>query len=113
MKKILLTILLIVSVIAVQRTLPGHAQDKPAAVQAYEYGIIKWEASDKVQLVYPTGSTVIHAYNSGARHNDATSEEDSSMIWAIEHVAKDGWEPVNLDGTRTLIRRPFYRKTIP
>ncbi len=36
-------------------------------------------------------------------------DEESCLAWAANKLAQEGWEPLNPDATRLLMRRPLSR----
>jgi hypothetical protein len=86
----------------------GTAQDRGAA-QRYECALIKWDGNDKIHLNLPDKSLIWRAYESGERTPKEMAEEEYCLTWAANKLAKDGWEMVNLDSRRILLRRPVSR----
>ena len=81
------------------------AQDKPVTAQTYEYGMIKWDGPDKVQIITPEKTEYIRVFKSGVTLPDNIHDEEFCDMWAMNRVAKDGWESVMVHATRILIRR--------
>jgi hypothetical protein len=85
------------------------AQDK-AAAQRCECAVIKWDGNDKVCVNLPNKSEVVHVYEmSSSRTPKEMQEEEFCLAWMANKLAKDGWEPVNLDSRRLVFRRPLSR----
>ena len=79
------------------------AQDK-AASQKYEYAMIKWDGPDKIQYILPEKFESVRL---GAKYplpKDAQPEEYYLTV-ASNELAKQGWEAVNLNSRRVLLRR--------
>ena len=107
MKKIILSLLLAIVAVGIYPSVTSRAQEKPAASQTYEYGMIKWDGPDKLQFILPEKTEVLHAFRSGLKLPESIHDEEMCVVWALNRVAKDGWEPVTLHATRVLIRRPI------
>lgn len=85
----------------------GQAQNQSAATQTWEYGMIKWDGPDKIQIITPEKTEFLRAFKSGAVLPPNIHDEEFCDVWALNRVAKDGWEPVTLHATRILIKRPL------
>jgi hypothetical protein len=104
MKKLLLAFIIIAALAGIYFTRTSDAQERSyATIPTYEYGIIRYDTPDKIQFVLPTGVQSVRAFTSGLNASDYNQE--ASMVWALNHVSKDGWQPVTLETTRVLIRR--------
>jgi hypothetical protein len=99
MKKfICLVLLLIVGCFA----LPSFSAETPK----YEYAIVKWDGPDRLYYNLPNKFELVYLSKTGvAIPRDAQAEEFCLAI-AANTMAKDGWEPVNLDSRRIVFRRP-------
>ena len=84
-----------------------RAQDKPVA--KYEYAIVKWDGPDRLYYNLPDKFELIHLDKGGIRIAKDAQEEEFSLAYACNHLAKAGWEPVNLDSRRVLFRRAVAR----
>jgi hypothetical protein len=77
--------------------------------QRYEVAIIKWDGSDKLQLITPQRSEFLRLFQSGVQLPRDIHDEEFCLTWAANKLAQQGWEPVNLDDTRILMRRAVNR----
>lgn len=84
---------------------PGKAQDKPATTARYEYGMIKWDGPDKLQFLTPQKTEFLRAFKSGVQVPADMHDEEVCVLWAVNRMAKDGWEVVTLHATRVMMRR--------
>jgi len=85
------------------------AQDKTSA-QRYECAVIKWDGNDKVCVNLPDKSEVLHVFEmASARTPKDMQDEEFCLAWMANKLAKEGWEPVNLDSRRLVFRRPVTR----
>lgn len=102
MKKILFSLLAVALVIGA-----AIAQDSAKSVtkQNYEYGMIKWDGPDKIQIITPETNEFVRVFRTGVQLPEHIHDEEFCDVWAMNRVAKDGWEPVNLHSTRIMIRR--------
>ncbi len=103
------TTLLVIGVAAITSWLGAsllvRAQDKGAA-QRCECAVIKWDGNDKVCVNLPNKSEVVHVYEmASTRPPKEMQEEEFCLAWMANKLAKDGWEPVNLDSRRLVFRR--------
>jgi len=78
-----------------------RAQDKPVA--KYEYAIVKWEEDRSVLNYYLPGKKGELIRPEGIVY------EEQGLAYASNQLAKDGWEPVNLNSSRVLFRRAVAR----
>ena len=85
------------------------AQEK-AAAHRYESALIKWDGSDKVCVNLPDKSVIWHVFElSSTRTHKEMQEEEFCLAWAVNKLASEGWETVNLDSRRILLRRTVNR----
>ena len=70
----------------------------------YEYGMIKWDKPDNIQIITPKGNQQVRVYKA-VKLPHGISDEEFCITWAINNMAASGWEPVSLDGPRVLLRR--------
>lgn len=89
-------------------TLGGRAQG-PAVAPRYEVAMIKWDGPDKIQLITPQKSETLRVFKSGATLPPEIHDEEFCLTWAANKLAQDGWEPVTLNSTRILLKRPVIR----
>ena len=84
------------------------AQDKPhTAAARYECAMIKWDGPDKLAIVYGDRAEVVRVFKSAKLPPDVT-EEEFCLTWGANKLAKEGWEPVNLNSRRVLFRRATH-----
>ena len=105
MKRMMLVLLLASAIAGGEVT--SVAQDKSAA-QKYEYAMIKWDGPDKIQYILPDKFEFVRL---GAKHplpKDAQPEEYYLTV-ASNELAKQGWEAVNLNSRRVLLKRPVSK----
>ncbi len=75
----------------------------------YEVAIVRWDGPDRIQLLTPQKSESIGLLQAGVQMPKDMSKEEFCLTWAANKMAQDGWEPVNLDSTRILLRRSVIR----
>ncbi len=85
-----------------------HAQDKTSR-QQYEYALIKWDGPDKIQVFYPDKFDYYRVFEKGNVLPKNAHDEEFCVNLAINTLAKDGWEAIQLHATRVLLRRPVNR----
>lgn len=83
----------------------SKAQEKPVPAARYEYGMIKWDGPDYVQFVTPQKTETVRVFKSGGKLPAGIHDEEYCVVWAANHMAKDGWEVVTLHATRVMMRR--------
>ena len=103
MKKSFILVGLVVVAVCFGTSLLLHAQGKPAA--RYEYAIVKWDGPDRLYYNLPDKFELIHLDKGGVRIAKDAQEEEFCLAYACNHLANDGWEPVNLNSRRVLFRR--------
>jgi hypothetical protein len=83
------------------------AQEKVPA-QRYECALIKWDGTDKVCVNLPDKSEILHVFQlSSTRTPKEMQDEEFCLAYICNKLAKEGWELVNLDSRRILLRRPL------
>ncbi|HYR42424.1 MAG TPA: hypothetical protein VER98_05345 [Terriglobia bacterium] len=80
------------------------AADKSDAPR-YEYAIIKWDGPDRIYYNLPDKFELVHIRNQGVTIPKEAQEEEFCLTYAANQLAKDGWEAMNLDSRRLLLRR--------
>ncbi len=103
MKKLVIPAALLAAVL-VWNTYRSSAQDRKAA-PAYEYATVKWDGPDRLFYNLPNKFELVHLRKAGVEIPRDTQEEEWCLMYASNQMAKDGWEPVNLDSRRILFRR--------
>lgn len=100
MKKLLCLALIILTAFVV---VPAPAQD--TAVK-YEYAIVKWDGPDYLYKNLPGNKLeVVRLEKIGIVVPKEAQNEEFCLSVAANLMAKDGWEPVNLNSRRILFRR--------
>ena len=107
MKKILIVIALVTVAACFGTTLLLRAQDKPAA--GFEYAIVKWDGPDRLYYNLPDRFELVHSEKQGIKVARDAQEEEFYLTVACNKMAREGWEPVNLDSRRVLFRRAISR----
>ena len=77
-----------------------------AASQRYEAAMIKWDGSDRVQVMTPAKSEVIYVYKTGGQRVTDIPDEEYCLTWVANRLLQDGWQLVNLNNRRVLLHRP-------
>lgn len=70
----------------------------------YECAMIKWDGPDKLAVIYPDRAEVVRVFKFAKATADV-SEEEFCLAWGANKLAKEGWEPVNLNSRRVFFRR--------
>ena len=82
---------------------PGKAQEKPPA--RYEYAILKWDGPDRLFYNMPDRFEMVHVEKKGAKIPGDAQQEEWCLAYGANELAKEGWEPVNLDSRRIVFKR--------
>ena len=83
------------------------AEDAAAKHQYYEYAVVKWDGPDRLYINLPdNGFKLVHLEKEGVTIPKEADNEQFCLAVAANRMAKDGWEPINLDSRRILFRRP-------
>ncbi|MDB6022604.1 MAG: hypothetical protein JWQ04_2461 [Pedosphaera sp.] len=101
-KNLLISLLIIVTGSAIVASL--KAQDKPLPPK-YEYATVKWDGPDRLYYNLPNKFEMVHLEKIGIQIPPEAEKEEYCLAVASNIMAKDGWEPVNLDSRRILYRR--------
>jgi hypothetical protein len=80
----------------------SSAQDKMAK---FEYAIVKWDGPDRLYYNLPNKFEIVHLEKTGVTIPKEADAEQYCLAAAANVMAKDGWEPINLDSRRILFRR--------
>jgi hypothetical protein len=101
MKKI---ICITMFVLATCFALPGisSAEDKTGK---YEYAVVKWDGPDRLYYNLPDKFELVHLEKIGVTIPKEADNEQYCLAVAANTMAKNGWEPINLDSRRILFRR--------
>ena len=101
MKKLICLALLVLASCVV---LPVSAQDK---APKFEYAIVKWDGPDRLYKNLPGNKLeVVRLEKLGITVPKEAQDEEFCLSVAANLMAKDGWEAVNLNSRRILLRRP-------
>ncbi|MCU0787637.1 MAG: hypothetical protein MUC91_05515 [Verrucomicrobia bacterium] len=89
--------------------LPAHTgfaagTDSPA--QNWEYALVKWDGPDRIYYNRPGAFEMVHLNDLGVKIPKGAQPEEFCLAWAANKMAAEGWEAVNLDSRRILMRRP-------
>ena len=102
-KKLFLLVGFIVFGLGVALLVQAQEQTHTAAVR-YECAMIKWDGPDRLAIIYPDRAEAVRVFKSTRLPADV-SEEEFCLTWGANKLAKEGWEPVNLNSRRMLFRR--------
>jgi len=90
--------------------MPSHsvAEDTATNHHYYEYAIVKWDGPDRLYYNLPHDEfKLVHLEQDGVKIPKEADNEQYCLSIAANRMAKDGWEPINLDSRRILFRRPL------
>src|SRR5437016_2820885 len=102
MKKLLFIAPLLV-VASVWVVSPGKAQEK--AMVKYEYAVLKWDGPDRLYYNMPDRFEMVHLEKKGPKIPSDAQNEEWCLAYGANELAKEGWQPINLDSRRLLLRR--------
>ncbi len=105
MKKLVVASGVVLIAVCFGATLRLPAQDKPAAAR-YEHAILKWDGPDRLYYNLPGKFEMVHLEKQGTQIPRDAQDEGWCLAVGCNLMAKDGWEPINLDSRRVLMRRP-------
>jgi hypothetical protein len=107
MKKAILVFAAIGAVVLLASVTHTGAEEKTvsARVQQWEYAWVKWDGPDRMAYIFPDKCDVVRMTEQGYQAPKNVDEEQYYLCMAANKLAKDGWEPVNLDSRRILFRR--------
>ena len=73
----------------------------------YEYAMVKWDGPDRLYINLPNdGFKLVYLTKEGVTFPKEADNEQFCLAVAANRMAKEGWEPINLDSRRILFRRP-------
>ena len=101
MKKIICVVLLVLAGCIVMPSI-SSAEDK---VAKFEYAVVKWDGPDRLYYNLPNKLELVHLEKIGITIPKEADNEQYCLAVAANIMAKDGWEPINLDSRRILFRR--------
>jgi hypothetical protein len=102
-KNLLVGILILIAGLAVVVSMRAQEKAHPAK---YEYAIVKWDGPDRLYWNLPNKFEMTHLEKQGITVPKEAENEEFCLAAASNIMAKDGWEPVNLNSRRILYRRP-------
>lgn len=106
MKKPALLLLLPAILLVLALIQSSTAQAPANATARWEYGILKWDGPDRTYYNLPGKFELVHLRDKGVDVPKNAQEEEFYLTWAANEMAASGWEVVNLDSRRLLLRRP-------
>ena len=77
-----------------------------SAAEQYECAMIKWDGPDKLAIIYPDRAETIRVFKVAQQPPSDVQPEEFCLTWGANKLAKEGWEPLNIDSRRILFRRP-------
>jgi hypothetical protein len=107
MKKTIVVFAAIGALVLLASVTHTGAQGQAAAgrTQQWEYAWCKWDGPDRVAFIFPDKSELVRMEEQGYHVPKQIEEEQYYLCMAANKMAKEGWEPVNLDSRRILFRR--------
>jgi len=105
MKKLTLVVLLCSAVLLGSASSTGFAADGADAASKWEYAIVKWDGPDRIYYNLPDKFEMVHLKDIGVAIPRDAQPEEFCLAWAANKMAGEGWEAVNLNSRRVLMRR--------
>jgi len=105
MNRLTLVVLLIGAVLLGSIPMPASAADQKAAASQWEYAVVKWDGPDRIYYNLPDKFEMVHLKDIGVEIPKEAQPEEFCLAWAANKMAGDGWEAVNLNSRRILMRR--------
>lgn len=102
MKKIIIILALVV--VAFSSFEFAQAQNSSGGGR-YEYAIVKWDGPDRLYYNLPDKFELVYLGRLGVNIPKDAQPEEFCLAYATNKMAKEGWEPVNLDSRRIVFRR--------
>jgi hypothetical protein len=81
----------------------AQSQERSGA-QKYEVAVIKFDGPDRIAYILPGGTERARIFEEYPLPK-GVHDEAFSLAMAANKLAKDGWEPVSIDGTRIMMKR--------
>ena len=81
----------------------GKAQEK--APPKYDYAVLKWDGPDRLFYNMPDRFEWVHLEKKGVKIPNDAQEEEWCLAYGANQLAREGWEPIDLDSRRILLRR--------
>ena len=105
-KKKILVVAALLTGLLIWNTHLGKAQSARAVAAGFEYATVKWDGPDRLYYNLPDKFEWVHLAKVGVEIPREAQEEEWCLAWAANKMAKDGWEPIDLNSRRILFRRP-------
>ena len=83
----------------------AQSQDKATVLARYDYAVVKWDGPDRLYYNLPDKFELVYLSRTGVQVPKDAQAEEWCLAYAANKMAKDGWEPINLDSRRILFRR--------
>ena len=105
--KIKLLTIIVAAILVVCAVVPrASADDKTAVKQRFEYATIKYDGPDRIQVMYPNQKVEMYrVFEKGVKLPPDAKQEEFCVTYAVNELAKDGWEAFQLHATRVMLRR--------
>jgi hypothetical protein len=101
MKKIVsVAVVALIAIITLTAAVPAEQGQK------YEYAIVKWDGPDRLYYNLPGKFELVYLSKTGVQVPKEAQAEEFCLSVAANIMAKEGWEPMDLDSRRLLFRRP-------
>lgn len=82
---------------------PNAQETNRASV--YEYAIVKWDGPDRLYYNLPNQFELVYMKDRKVPIPKDAQPEEFWLAYAANEMAKQGWEVVNLNSRRILLRR--------
>jgi hypothetical protein len=96
-------ILCILACLVIANVTP-NAQE-PARASVWEYAIVKWDGPDRLYYNLPNQFELVQMKDRKVAIPKDAQPEEFWLAYAANEMAREGWEPVNLNSRRILFRR--------
>ncbi len=105
MKKTMLAVVLLSAAMLGAIHNPAWAADPAGPAAKWEYAVVKWDGPDRIYYNLPDKFELVHLKDLGVKIPGDAQQEEFCLAWAANKLSKDGWEAVNLNSRRILMRR--------
>ena len=105
MKGLVYLVLLLGAVLCSLVCIPAVAAEGDGEPSQCEYAIVKWDAPDRIYYNLPDSFELVHLRQIGVEIPKDAQDEQWCLAWAANDMAAKGWEAVNLNSRRILMRR--------
>lgn len=82
-----------------------YGQSSSGGKAKWEFAIIKYDGPDRIQFIRPDRFEFVRLFQSGVQLPKNAHDEEYCLAVAANQMAEEGWEVVNLDATRLMLRR--------